>query len=216
MIQIFALGASSVYGVGGEVGGWADVIKQRLHAQMYSKDGLGEVYEMFNFGKSGATIDFVLDALPQLFSLYARSGKIITLLTIGGNDAKAIGEADNYVSSPAEYSLKARNLLQELQRLSSHVIVVGGGYYDETKTNPKISPFSGNKSYFTNQRKKLFEDELQKVCVELKISFVGVETDENTWKEKYVYADGLHPNQEAYNNIAEKVMKELFDILHAN
>ena len=37
MIQIFFIGSSSIYGVGGESGGYADIVKQSLHKKMYGK-----------------------------------------------------------------------------------------------------------------------------------------------------------------------------------
>lgn len=35
MTQIFIIGSSSVYGVGAESSGWADLVKQALHRKMY-------------------------------------------------------------------------------------------------------------------------------------------------------------------------------------
>lgn len=55
MIQIFILGSSTVYGVGAEHAGWADLIKQALHKKMYSENGSGEKYEIYNLGKSSGT-----------------------------------------------------------------------------------------------------------------------------------------------------------------
>lgn len=49
MTQIFILGSSNAYGVGGKDGGWADILKQYLHNKMYGKYGIGEKHELFNF-----------------------------------------------------------------------------------------------------------------------------------------------------------------------
>ncbi len=203
------LGSSSVYVVGAEVGGWADLVKQGLHKKMYSVGGVGEKYEVYNFGKSGATIDFVARTFPEQLKEYGRGGKIITVVSVGGNNARAKGEPDSFVSTLEQYTKEMSELLDLLRKLSSNVISVGGGFYDETKTSPKLSPFDGEKSYFKNERKKQFEARSRQLCDERGITFVGVDVTEEEWKEKYLSGDGLHPNQEGYNLIAGNVLAAL-------
>lgn len=154
MTQIFILGSSSVYGVGAEQAGWADLIKQKFHHHMYGPNGVGEMFEVYNFSKSGATVEFVQASFPQLRTLYGRSGSMISIVSVGGNNAKAVGTPDNYVSTVEEYIQQMSTLLDQLQVESDHIIAVGGGYYDESKTNPKLSPWGGRPSFFTNSRKK--------------------------------------------------------------
>ena len=74
MKQIFILGASTAYGVGGEHGGWGDLIKQYAHSKMYGQSGAGEKYEVFNFALSGATVDFVTTTFPEQIKNYDRNG----------------------------------------------------------------------------------------------------------------------------------------------
>src|SRR5512133_4042867 len=108
MIQIFILGSSMVYGVGGPNGGWADLIKQHLHKKMYGENGVGEKYEIYNFGKSGATIDFVKDTFKSQLDAYDRKQKTIILVSVGGNNTKAEETPDNFVSTPEEYESERR------------------------------------------------------------------------------------------------------------
>ncbi len=213
MIQIFTLGSSSVYGVGSEVGGWGDLIKQALHKRMYSQGGEGEKYEVFNFAKSGATSEFIKDTFPELLKQYGRGGKIIIILNVGGNNAKAENSPDNYVSTIEEFSEEISGLLDFLKGKSSHVIAVGGGYYDETKVNPKPSPLTGGMSFFKNSRKKEFEARFKKIAEEKGIAFIEVGVTEKEWKEKYLYTDGLHPNRAGYELITDKILRELDKLL---
>lgn len=161
MTRIFIFGASTVYGVGGEHGGWADLIKQEFHKKMFGEDGIGEEYEVYNFGRPGATSEFVMQNMVSQLSEYRGKARVISIISVGGNDAKAIDEPTNFVSTPEEYRAKMMELLQLLQTESDAVIAVGGGYYDETKTNPVVSS-SGNSYFFTNKRKKLFEQTFKK------------------------------------------------------
>lgn len=209
MIQIFILGSSSAYGVGGEDGGWADLIKRDLHKKMYSSGGIGQQLEIYNFGKSGAPMKFVLDTYPSQLKHYGRSVKTISIVSVGGNDIKAEGEPNNFVSTIEEYVEKMSQLLDLLKQLSTHVIVVGGTYYDESKTNPIFNPTIGGNSYFSNKRKQEFEFRLKQLCEKRKIPFVGVVVSETEWKQKYLYEDGLHPNHLGHTLISGNILKEL-------
>jgi len=213
MNQIFLVGGSTIYGVGGENGGWADMVKLALHKKMYSEGGIGEKYEVFIFGKAGANSDFSIKNFPRQLKEYGRDGKIITVVSTGGNDAKAKDKPDNFVSTIEDFSQKMAKLLDKLKEVSTDVVVVGGGYYDESKLNPRISPLDGRKSFFSNKRKKDFEEEIIKLCEKRNINFVEIEVDENTWKEKYLYKDGLHPNKEGYELISKNVLAELEKII---
>ncbi len=207
--QVFIIGSSFVYGVGAEKSGWADLVKQFFHQKMYGKDGVGEKYEVFNFGKSGAEIKFAEKLFPILIREYGRKGKIITIVSIGGNNAKAVDSPNNYVSTLEEYTTQMSQLLDLLREKSDVVIAVGGGYYDESKTNPKHNPFTGGRSYFTNKRKKRFEQRFQELCHQKGVIFVGIDTSKEEWQKKYLYKDGLHPNQKGHQYVAKKVIEVL-------
>lgn len=213
MIQIFIIGASSVYGVGGESGGWADLIKKSLHHRMYGKNGIGEKYEVYNFGLSGAKIDFVQKTFPIQLQQYGRGGKTIVIISLGGNNAKAENSPENYVSTVKEFTAQMSELLNLLKSLKTHTIVVGGGYYDESKTNPKHNPLTGGKSYFTNKRKVEFENGLKQLCDDMCIPFVEVTIPQDLWKKEYLYKDGLHPNHKGHEYICNNVMKQLEKLL---
>ena len=209
MIQLYAFGSSSVYGVGAENGGWADLIKQRLHKQMFAPGGIGEKFEFYNFGKSGATINFVQNTYKEQLKNYGRDCRKIALVSVGGNNSKAEDEPDNYVSTLEEYKAEMTNLLSEMKNVFDQVFFVGGGYVDESKTNPKPNPLTGGKSYFINERRALFKEILKNICNEIGIDYIGVEISKDEWIEKYVYEDGLHGNQKAHQLLADEIWKRL-------
>lgn len=209
MTQIFIIGSSSVYGVGAENSGWADLVKQALHKMMYGQNGIGEKYEIYNLGKSGAKIDFAKQFFPILIEKYGRDQKVITIVSIGGNNSKAENSPTNYASTPEEYESQMSELLDLLKEKSDVVIAVGSGYVDESKTNPKHNPLTGGKSYFTNDRRKMFEQRWKKLCEQRDIDFVDVELSEKEWQAEYLFDDGLHPNQKGHQYIAGKVINLL-------
>jgi len=214
MKQIFIFGSSSTYGVGGTKGGWAGLLKEKLHTKMYGEGGVGEALEVFNFGKSGATIDLVQDTYKKQLEIYGRDAEKIILLNVGGNNAKAINEPDNYVSEPEDYRKEIHSLLSNMKQDVSYVFFVEGGHYEEAKVYPKQSPFSNSVSYFSNARKQLFSQATKNVCNELGVTYIPVEVSEEEWIEKYAYKDGLHSNDAGYEYIFKNIWKHIEQLLN--
>lgn len=214
MIQIFIFGSSSSYGVGGSEGGWADLLKKEIHERAYSDAGTGERYEVFNFGKSGAKISFVRDTFKDQLKHYKRdNGESIALVAIGGNNAKAETEPDNFVSTVEEYESQLTSLLENIKQHVDTVVFVGSGSVDESKTNPKHNPLTGGKSYFTNERRTLFESKLKEICQNLDVPLVELKVDSEEWRQKYLYKDGLHPNDAGYRLMFEKILDQITPFL---
>lgn len=214
MKQIFILGASSVYGVGAEHDGWGDLVKSYVHGKLYAPDGPGETCEVFNFAKAGSTVEFVADTFPWICKNYQRGPELITLVSVGGNDAKAQDASDNYVCTPEAFREKVTNLCSVLKEHSQHVIFVSNGYVDESKVSPKKSPFGdGKTSYFTNERRGKFNAITKEVCESMGFDFVAVDCDKDTWISKYLYKDGLHPNQEGYKLVFDTLKPKLDELL---
>ncbi|HEX7963954.1 MAG TPA: SGNH/GDSL hydrolase family protein [Candidatus Saccharimonadales bacterium] len=214
MKQIFILGASSVYGVGAERDGWGDLVKSYVHSRMYGEDGPGETAEVFNFAKAGSTVEFVAETFHWICDNYQRGPELITLISVGGNDAKAQNTPDNYVCTPEAFREKITNLCQVLKAKSQHVIFVSNGYVDEAKVSPKPSPFGdGNVSYFTNERRSQFNAITKEICEASGFEFVVVDCDKDIWIAKYLYKDGLHPNQAGYEMVFEALKPKLNKVL---
>lgn len=209
MAQVFIFGASGAYGVGADRAGWGDLLKQRLHERMYGTDGVGEKHEAFNFAYPGAGVDFVIVTAREQLKFYRRSGKVIAVISVGGNNSKAENSPDNFVSSVEEYEKLMSSLLERMKEDADEIIVVGNGAVDEAKTNPKSNPLTGGKSYFTNDRRIMFSYALMKVCNKYDVRFVDMDAAPDEWKAAYLYKDGLHPNQKGHEYIADKVWGEV-------
>lgn len=211
MIQIFILGSSSVYGVGAHTAGWADLVKQYFHQKMYGPGGVGEKYEVFNFGKAGEQVGFLMQNFPKLLEMYGRDGQKVIIYMGGRNNARAVDSPDNFVSTPEEYREEVSTFVAFMKEHGDKVIFIPPGVaVDESKTSPKPSPFGdGRKSYFTNARSKIFGDVAREVCTEQGITYVDVDITEDEWIKKYLYEDGLHANQAGHQLIFEAVKPHL-------
>lgn len=206
MKQVFIFGASSVYGVGAEDRGWGDLVKSYIHQKMYGEGGWGETHEVFNFAKSGSTIEFVGSTYRWVVENYRRNNtETIALVSVGGNDAKADNDPGNFVCTPEDFKVKIGKLLSELQTEFDHVIFVGNGYVDESKTFPKQSPFSDHVSYFSNERRQLFGQISKNSCEQLGIDYVSIPTNKDDWLRSCLSKDGLHPNQTGYDKMFEAI-----------
>jgi len=206
MIQFFIFGSSFVYGVGGENGGFADILKQQLHGRLYGPDGLGEQCELFAFGKPGESLEFIRGMVEKELGLFGRDGsRTVVIVWAGDNNSKAIEEPDNIVSTPEEYRESMTTLLGTMKGNSDRVISVGGGYVDESKTNPKRNPFTGGRSYFTNANRGRYGQIRKEVCEELAIEYVELDVPEAEWIGSCLSADGLHPNDKGHRLIANRI-----------
>lgn len=85
------------------------------------------------------------------------------------------------------------------------MLFIGSGFVDESKTNPKPNPLTGGVSYFSNARRKEFDDTLRLICNDLQVTYIDMNVPMNEWVEKYTYEDGLHSNDAGHEFICHKV-----------
>jgi lysophospholipase L1-like esterase len=217
MTQIVCIGASSLYGVGGSRGGWADLLKQEIHSKIYG-DGRFEdgKYEVYNFAVPGATVDDLRKRTRQEITACKKPNrKLITIFHIGCNDAKAVKEPDNYVSNVEDYKKSVKFLLEQAVDLSDKVYCCGMGPMDESKTFPKINPWTKKKSFFSNARIQLFENALKQVCEDMDVVFIELFSPalSDGWIDNYLHEDGQHPNDQGHNWLLNKVKNKIQDEL---
>lgn len=211
------MGASIVYGVGGPHGGWADMIKLDLHNRMYGEARLGEMHEVHIFAKPDATMDFVAAGCDAYVADYCRDGaKTVVVISVGMNNAKAIGTPDGYVSSAEDYEKAMRELLLHLASIVDAVVCVGFMPVDESKTSPKLNPFTYKNSYFTNQRVTKFNDAFHKAAEESgdKVRFIDLfgKVEQDDWIMTCLSSDGLHPNDKGHQWMYEQVMPTIAEL----
>jgi lysophospholipase L1-like esterase len=209
MKQFIILGASYAYGAGGQNGGWGDLFKKHLHNKMYSNGGEGDKYEVFNFAKPGATTQFVLETAPELLRHYCRNKSATIILNIGANDAKAVNSPNNYLTTLPEFSNQLESLLDALKNYSDDIIFVSDPPVDETKTVPKVNPFDGSNSYFTNSRREELKRIAKKLCRDKEAHYLQIEVDKENWINNCLFRDGLHPNHRGHQLIFENLIAHL-------
>lgn len=211
------MGASIEYGVGGAHGGWADLVKLHLHQEMYAGAASNESHEVHIFAKPDATVQFVIETHARYIADYKRDGRdTIVVLSVGMNDTKAIAEPANYLSTPEKYKAAMTELIGALTALTTAVVCVGFTPVDETKTFPKLNPFTGKYSYFSNERIQQFNAAFEEAANSQshKATFINVADQVgDKWTSECLSGDGLHPNDKGHQRIFAVVMPELDRLL---
>lgn len=218
MKKILIFGASSVHGVGGEHGGWADRIKTGLHTTMYGLGGRGELCEVYELGIPGNTMPQILDrflaeAMPRIRG--CNPDDVVILFSAGVNDSKAVDAADNHVSTPDDFAASVHAFVHLAKEYSDHIIGVGLWPVDESKTLPKESAIRpGSVSYFSNDRLRTFSEAFAATCEKEGIGFVSLfDQVPDDWRATHLFADGLHPNDRGHEWIRSQVEPQIHSVL---
>lgn len=176
---------------------------------MYGSDLLGELHEVYNLGVPGATIGDMLERVEVILKTSQKPGrKTISVLQGGANNAKAIDDPDNYVSTPEEYKKEVIEIFKIVQDASDKVICMGLCPMDQSKVMPIIKDREKNKKvYFPNDRIAHFEKILGETANSLGIEFLPLfdEAEEAGWIKKYQFRDGIHPNDQGHEWLLQKV-----------
>lgn len=216
MKQILIFGASIANGVGSTNGGWADQLKAGLHKDMFAPNGIGQQYEVYELGIPGQTLPDVLERFTtELQSrLREKPENVYIVLAAGANDSKAVDAADNHVRTPDDFAADIHSFIHLAKDYTANIVCVGLTPVDETKTTPKINPFNGSQSYFSNERLHIFEEALEQTCVAEGVFFVPIfEQVPPDWQQNYLWEDGMHPNDAGHEWIRSQVEPKVRELL---
>jgi acyl-CoA thioesterase-1 len=215
--QVVCIGASTQYGIGGTKGGWADLIKQDLHQQMYGEGGAGEQHELYNLGVPGAALNAQVERAEVALRTIRKPGRtLITVFQGGANNAIAVDRPDNFVSTPEDYKKELDSFLDKLVELSDHVICVGMLPMDQQKVMPISNDNEkGRKVYFSNERIKQFEDVFSETAQSKGLTFIPLfaKGEQAGWVDAYQYVDGIHPNDKGHQWIKDQVQPKILELL---
>lgn len=210
MKHILIFGASTVHGVGGEQGGWADKIKASLYKEMFGPSG-ERVCEVYELGIPGTALQDVQARFESELKARIKASlpnDVYVIFSAGTNDSIAVGDSARHVRTPDDFAASVHSFIHLARDYSAHILGVGVTPVDETKTSPR------NDVYYSNQRLKMFEEAFQKTCEAEDIPFVPlfgqVPAD---WLQQYSFTDGLHPNDAGYEWVRNQVEPKLREML---
>lgn len=205
MAQILCFGASIVQGYADQAGGWTQRLRQVLD-QKYTntyRDLILPKYDVFNLGISGNTSEDLLKRVEQ--EIIPRNLEEIAaiIISIGVNDSIFELNDNSTWSTPEQYQQNLKQIFAIAKKYTPQVTFLGLTPCDESKTKPMA--WSDIQESYSNERLKLFNDAAKAVCTELEIKFIELF---EIFPKEFIY-DGIHPNSQGHQFIAEQVLQNL-------
>lgn len=209
-MRVLVFGDSITQGYWDIEGGWVDKVR-RYYDELQIQDLNGrDEPTIFNLGISADTSIDVLKRIEAETIVRTRHGNLpIIIVQIGVNDSYTL---DNRACvSIEDYKQNLTSIISKMKPLSTKVIFVGSSACDEERTTPVAW---GDYNY-TNTAIKRYEQAMSEVATEHKIPFIPV-FDKflvESSKNSSLLPDGLHPNKEGHQLMADIILPELKELL---
>lgn len=196
-MNICIFGDSITYGsFDSEKGDWAN----RLNLEIKKSKKRHKVY---NLGVSGNIAQDVLDRFGTE-ALSRKPDKII--FAIGINDAQFLIKEKRNQTSIDKFGKNINELILKAKKYTKDIIFISLTPVDKKKTSP--IPWHTNRIY-NNIYIERYNSKLKEICQREKIKFIDLYSKLIKMDYKKLLEDGLHPNSEGHEWMAEKIIKEL-------
>jgi len=209
-MRVLVFGASVTQGFYDTRGGWAIRLWEYYTKRLL--DG-GRDITVFNLGISGDGSDRLVKRFENETVARNFPGENLTFVfSIGTNNSWTRNDGST-VSTPEDYAGDIRKLIKMARRHSPRLIFLGIAPCDEARAHPV--PWNKN-IFFTNERIKLFDQTLEKVCGNAGVKYLPIfdELKNRLDAGENIYEDGLHPNDAGHQLIFELVRPALDDLLN--
>lgn len=208
-MRVLIFGDSITQGFYDEKGGWAT----RLVNQYLGQEVTGEINAptLFNLGISGDTTQNLLDRFEsEATARIDKTGKNAIVFAIGTNDT--IYRENEFDSTADEYRQKLDSLYNIASAYSDKLLFVSLFPIVDELLQP--FPWSSSGKCYSTERMKLFNDTLTTFCQDKRLRLVDLWTVfEQQSDLKSLFFDGIHPNHEGHQVIADIVRPELEGLL---
>lgn len=204
-INILCFGDSITYGeYDGVFGGWVDLLKREFLSQFHSEKN--EVL-VFNLGIGGETSKGILKRFSIESEARKSDEKNIVFLAFGANDL-AIKEGD-FLVNPGQFHQNMKTLLQLAKAFSETVFLLSILPISDQIDGVKVA----SEKIRTNENVKKYNQILQHIASELNVEFIDLYPLFLPQKEKWLSADGVHPNDQGYQFLAKTIRPIIEDYL---
>jgi len=206
-MRVLVFGDSIAYGKYDSQGGWVDRLKTVYADRQLAKleDDLPSIY---NLGVEGETTRRLTARLPREVvtrrNQWEEDTEFAFVFAIGINDS-LITDSGDFFSSPDQYAHDLQELYDTAKLFARKLLFVGLTPVEDD--HPRNNYYSSSRVWEFEQALRLFVEEHSLPLVRLFEKF------ENCKKEEFLYANGLHPNDEGHRIIFDAVRPELQKLL---
>jgi len=205
-MRVLVFGDSITQGFWDSEGGWVSRLRKAYDKVSIETDEYNEPY-IFNLGVSGNTSDDLFTRFNDETKARANDESALTF-SIGVNDSRT--KAGVNFSDTKHYTQNLSELLSLARKYSDKIIFVGLTPCVEERSNPVPWGDAG----YTNSRIKEFDASLRNFCKDNHVTFVEVfEPFYKAQNRTELLPDGLHPNNEGHQLLADLVTPVLGDVL---
>jgi lysophospholipase L1-like esterase len=208
-MRVLVFGDSIVYGKYDSQGGWVDRLKT-VYADRQLADPGEDTPSVYNLGVEGETTRRLTARLPREVVTRRNHWEDETdfafVFAIGINDSLITDNGD-FFSSPEQYRHDLYELYDTAKLFCRKLLFVGLTPVEDD--NPR-------NQYYRSARVWEFEQVLRDVAREKSLPMVRLfERFDHGKEEEFLYANGLHPNDEGHRLIYDAVEPELQKLLAA-
>jgi lysophospholipase L1-like esterase len=208
-MRVLIFGDSIAHGEYDSQGGWADRLKAfYFERQMASGVDDTEAISLFNVSIPGELVRPLSMRLPRETvarrSAWGRESEFAYVFAVGLNDT-FVDDNGRPLSTPQQFMQDLEDLLAVAELFSSRLLFVG--------LTP-VEDGDGRVQNYSCDRIWQFELILRMFVKKHNLPFVGLfEKLRKYNKEEYIFADGLHPNDEGHRLIFDRVRPKLHKLL---
>lgn len=197
MTRIIFFGASTGYGAWDEEGGWVDRLKRFCHKRFMEEKS--EKFVLYNLGVTGkSTKDMVMRFEPELKERLKEQEETVLLIEAGTNDSRFVQDLGRREVDPDRFRDNMKKIIAIARKHSEKIIIIGTRPVIQKKTDP----FQNKGHCFRNKDLEEYNAILRDVCNQEGIPFVDMF---DSFDQKLIFRDGLHPNTEGHKMIFESV-----------
>lgn len=214
-MRVLVFGDSITQGYWDTDGGWVDRIRKYFDEIQVTDLQNKDEPTIFNLGISADNSQNILQRIEAETVARTRHGNLpVIIIQIGVNDSSTDNQTidESVRISIEDYELNLREIIKKAQPISSNIVLVGLSACDEART----TPVSWGDYHYTNTAIKSYEDVMKSIAAEHKLPFIPVfdEFKKAIDEGKDFLPDGLHPNNEGHQFIADIVRPKFEELLN--